>query len=60
MKNKEYKEYTKYLESKISELTSERDKLLYTFLHPKKKPFDVPQYSIELKLPDEIPSPFIQ
>ena len=57
MKNKEY---TKYLESKVRELTLERDRLIYTFLRPKKKPFDVPKHSIELKLPDEIPSPFIQ
>lgn len=57
MKNKKY---INYLESKVSELTLERDRLLYTFLRPKKKPFDVPKHSIELKLPDEIPSPFIQ
>lgn len=57
MKNKKY---IRYLEDKVSELTSERDRLLYTFLAPKKKPFDVPKHSIELKLPDEIPSPFIQ
>ena len=57
MKNKGY---IKYLESKVSELTLERDRLLCTFLHPKKKPFDAPKHSIELKLPDEIPSPFIQ
>lgn len=57
MKNKKY---TRYLEDKVSELTMERDRLLHIFLAPKKKPFDAPRHSIELKLPDEIPCPFIQ
>lgn len=61
MKNKEY---IKFLERKVAELISERDELrdelLNTLFLSEEKPFDVPQYSIELKLPGEIPSPFMQ
>lgn len=48
------------LEGQICELTLERNRLRSAFLGPKKKPFDAPRHSIEVKLLGEIPNPFIQ